>query len=51
MNPIPNVIKSRVLRTVIDLEDCSASLELARVVASYFELDANEAHRIAINFG
>jgi serine/threonine-protein kinase HipA len=47
LNPVPTDIKPRVLTTAIDLDDGTASLELALRVASYFELDKAEAQRIA----
>ena len=43
LNPTPTDIKPRVLATAIDLEDGSASLDLAMRVAEYFELDDGEA--------
>ena len=39
LNPMPADIKPRVLATAIDLEDATASLELALDVAAYFELN------------
>jgi hypothetical protein len=40
-----------VLSTTIDLDDSTASLDLALQVASYFELGEGEAHRIAGQVG
>jgi serine/threonine-protein kinase HipA len=40
-----------VLSTTIDLDDSTASLDLALQVASYFELGEGEAHRIARQVG
>jgi serine/threonine-protein kinase HipA len=51
LNPVPTDIKPRVLTTTIDLEDGTASLELALEVAPYFELDADEARAIAAQIG
>ncbi len=47
LNPVPTDIKPRVLTTAIDLDDATASLDLARRVAGYFELDENRARMIA----
>lgn len=47
LNPVPVDIKPRVLSTAIDLEDPTASLDLALSVAEYFELGADEARSIA----
>lgn len=44
-------IKPRILTTAIDLEDSTASLKLALVVASYFELSPKGAHAIAAQVG
>ena len=43
--------KPRVLTTAIDLDDGSASLDLAMSVVGYFELDEGEAHMIAAEVG
>jgi serine/threonine-protein kinase HipA len=51
LNPVPTDIKPRILATAIDLEDGTASLELALEVASYFELHTDEAHNIAAQVG
>ena len=51
MNPVPTDIKPRILITAIDLEDGTASLNLALEVASYFELNAREAYAIAAEVG
>jgi serine/threonine-protein kinase HipA len=51
LNPVPTDIKPRVLTTAIDLEDGTASLKLALEVASYFELAADEARKIAAEVG
>ena len=51
LNPVPTDIKPRILTTSIDLEDGTASLNLAIEVASYFELNSSEAHRIAGQVG
>ncbi len=47
LNPVPVDIKPRVLSLAIDLDDSTASLELAMSVASYFELSAEDARKIA----
>ncbi len=51
LNPVPADIKPRVLTTAIDLDDGTASLELAMGVAPYFELQANDANRTAAQVG
>jgi serine/threonine-protein kinase HipA len=51
LNPIPTDIKPRVLTTAIDLDDGTASLELALKVAGYFELDRQKAGQIAAQVG
>ena len=51
LNPVPTDIKPRVLTTAIDLDDNSASLELAMSVVGYFELDEAKAHVIAAEVG
>jgi len=47
LNPVPTDIKPRILTTMIDLDDGTASLTLAYDVASYFELKREEARAIA----
>lgn len=47
LNPVPVDIKPRVLTTAIDLDDGTASLELAMGVAAYFELGLRDARSIA----
>jgi serine/threonine-protein kinase HipA len=51
LNPVPVDIKPRVLATAIDLDDGTASLDLALEVAGYFELDDAEAREIANEAG
>ncbi|MCU7891402.1 MAG: HipA domain-containing protein, partial [Candidatus Thiodiazotropha sp. (ex Ustalcina ferruginea)] len=51
LNPVPTDIKPRVLTTAIDLDDGTASLDLAMSVAGYFELDEAEACAIAAEVG
>ncbi len=51
LNPVPVDIKPRALTTAIDLEDTTASLELAMDVAGYFELRSDEARKIAAEVG
>jgi serine/threonine-protein kinase HipA len=45
--PVQIDVKPRILSTPIDLDDASASIELALKVASYFEVSASGAHEIA----
>ena len=47
LNPTPVDIKPRILSTAIDLDDQTASLDLALSVAGYFELKAPAAREIA----
>ena len=49
--PVPTDIKPRILTTAIDLDDGTASLDLAMRVAGYFELDEGEAKTIAAEVG
>jgi serine/threonine-protein kinase HipA len=51
LNPVPTDIKPRVLTTAIDLDDGTASIELAYEVASYFELTTEQARVIAREAG
>lgn len=51
LNPVPIDIKPRLLSTAIDLDDATASLELALQVASYFEISKEDAHQIAFEVG
>ena len=51
LNPVPVDIKPRVLATTIDLDDGTASLDLALDVAGYFELGDAEARKIANEVG
>ena len=51
VNPVPTDIKPRVLTTAIDLDDGTASLDLALQVAEYFELTAADAQAIAGEVG
>jgi serine/threonine-protein kinase HipA len=51
LNPVPVDIKPRVLSTAIDLDDATASLELAYAAAGYFGVDAKEARKIAKKVG
>jgi len=43
LNPVPLDIKPRILSTAIDLDDGSASIDLAMSVAEYFELGTDQA--------
>jgi len=47
LNPVPVEVKPRVLTTNIDLDDGTASLNLALSVAEYFNLDPRRAKSIA----
>lgn len=51
VNPVPTDIKPRILTTAIDLDDGTASLDLALAVAEYFELTDTEARAIAGEVG
>ncbi len=51
LNPVPVDVKPRILTTAIDTEDCTASLELALSVASYFELPPVEARSVTGEVG
>jgi len=51
LNPVPADIKPRILTTSIDLEDATASLDLAFEVAAYFELEPGQARKIAAEVG
>jgi len=51
LNPVPTDIKPRILTTAIDLDDGSASLDLAMSVMGYFELDEGKARAIAAEVG
>jgi len=51
LNPVPLDLKPRVLSTAIDLDDTTASLDLAFEVAGYFSLKPSEARKIAREVG
>ena len=51
LNPVPVDIKPRILATTIDLDDATATLDLALDVIDYFELDETEARKIAKQVG
>ena len=51
LNPAPTDIRPRVLTTAIDLDDRTASLQLAYAVAPYFELRADQARMIVYEVG
>lgn len=51
LNPVPTDIKPRILTTAIDLDDGSASLDLAMSVVGYFEMDEGKARVIAAEVG
>ncbi|MBL4818296.1 MAG: type II toxin-antitoxin system HipA family toxin [Deltaproteobacteria bacterium] len=46
MNPVPTDIKRKILSTAINLEDTTASVDLAMEVYSYFDLNLNKASEI-----
>jgi serine/threonine-protein kinase HipA len=51
LNPVPVDVKPRILCTAIDIEDTSASLDLALSVADYFDLKPDQAETIAAEVG
>jgi serine/threonine-protein kinase HipA len=51
LNPVPVDIKPRVLATAIDIDDVTASLDLAFDVAEYFELNSGQCREIAKEVG
>ncbi|MBI4533208.1 MAG: hypothetical protein HY711_04600 [Candidatus Melainabacteria bacterium] len=51
LNPVPTEIKARFLSTAVNMDDTTASLNLALEVAGYFELPDNEARHIAAKVG
>jgi serine/threonine-protein kinase HipA len=51
LNPVPVDVKPRILCTAIDIEDTSASLDLALSVADYFDLKPGQAKSIAAEVG
>ncbi len=51
LNPVPVDMKPRVLATAIDVDDRTASLDLALSVTAYFELEDAEARQIAKEVG
>ena len=51
LNPVPVDVKPRILSTAIDIEDTSASLDLALSVAKYFDLKPDQAKTIAAEVG
>ena len=51
LNPVPTDIKPRLLSTAIDIDDNTASLDLALQVATYFQLTDIEARQIAWEVG
>ena len=51
LNPVPVDVKPRILSTAIDIEDTSASLDLALSVAEYFDLKPDQAKTIAAEVG
>lgn len=51
LNPVPVDIRPRVLATAIDLDDSTASLNLALDVAGYFDLSHEDAIEISTEVG
>lgn len=51
LNPVPIDLKPRVLSTAINLDDATASLDLALEVAYYFEISDDDARQIAFEVG
>ena len=51
VNPVPTDLHARVLTTAIDLDDGTASLELAMAVAGHYELDSRTAGAIVAEVG
>jgi serine/threonine-protein kinase HipA len=51
LNPVPVDLKPRVLSTLIDMHDGTASLDLALSVAGYFNLSPDEGRKIAAEAG
>lgn len=51
LNPVPIDIKPRILTTAINEDDGTASLGLAMEVASYFELNDDQARNVAEQVG
>jgi serine/threonine-protein kinase HipA len=51
LNPVPTDIRPRILSTAIDLDDRTASLDLALDVADFFDLNRDEAGTIAREVG
>ena len=47
LNPVPTDLKPRILCTAIDLDDSTASIDLAFSVAGYFSVKPDEAKTIA----
>jgi serine/threonine-protein kinase HipA len=47
LNPVPVDIRPRILSTAIDLDDPTASLDLALETADYYDLSAADARRVA----
>jgi serine/threonine-protein kinase HipA len=46
LNPVPIEIKPRILSTAINMDDATASIDLAMSVIGYFDLSAKEARNI-----
>lgn len=48
LNPVPIEIKPRILSTAINVDDATASIDLAMSVISYFDLSSKEAKNILV---
>jgi serine/threonine-protein kinase HipA len=51
LNPVPVDVKPRILTTAIDVDDATASIDLAFSVADYFDLKVSEAKNVAVQVG
>jgi serine/threonine-protein kinase HipA len=51
LNPVPVDVKARILSTAIDVDNPTASVDLALSVADYFDLGTDEATHIAAEVG
>jgi serine/threonine-protein kinase HipA len=51
LNPVPVDVKARILSTAIDVDNPTASVDLALSVAEYFDLRIDEARQIAAEVG
>jgi len=51
LNPVPVDVRPRILSTAIDVDDPTASIDLALSVADYFDLGPDETKQIAAEVG